>query len=128
MEKVQKLISLSLITTIPVSKDYKQYSSGRFSGVKPACDPASLERAAREAEMRARDKFCPECGAQVWPVDGINVGVDRYHQVRHTRQLGQCDPLCFRHAWSAMSVDWVLRRALPWSWDQRTGWDTENLC
>ena len=52
--------------------------------MKPACDPASLERAAREAEMRARDKFCPECGAQVWPVDGINVGVDRYHQVRHT--------------------------------------------
>ena len=50
--------------------------------MKAASDPASLARAAREAEMRARDKFCPECGVQVWPVDGINVGVDRYHQVR----------------------------------------------
>ena len=39
--------------------------------------------------MRARDKFCPECGAQVWPVDGINVGVDRYHQV--TCQLLVCN-------------------------------------
>jgi len=63
-----------------MEKDYKQYSSGRFSGVKPPSDQASLEREAREAEMRARDKFCPECEAQVWPVDGINVGVDRYHQ------------------------------------------------
>ena len=49
--------------------------------MKPPSDQASLEREAREAEMRTRDKFCPECGAQVWPVDGINVGVDRYHQV-----------------------------------------------
>ena len=51
--------------------------------MQPPSDQASLEREAREAEMRARDKFCPECGAQVWPVDGINVGVDRYHQVTH---------------------------------------------
>lgn len=70
------------MTIFPLTQDYKQYSSGRFSGVKPGSDPASLARAAREAEMRARDKFCPECGVQVWPVDGINVGVDRYHQVR----------------------------------------------
>ena len=37
--------------------------------MKPPSDQASLEREAREAEMRTRDKFCPECGAQVWPVD-----------------------------------------------------------
>ena len=61
-------------------KDYQQYSSGNFSGVKLEQDAASLERSLKEKEFRSRDKYCPECSAQVWPVDGISVGDDAYHQ------------------------------------------------
>ena len=72
----QTLLLLGLLPDpiFPLTQDYKQYSSGRFSGVKPGCDPASLARAAREAEMRARDKFCPECGVQA----GIIMGCENY--------------------------------------------------
>jgi len=61
-------------------KDYQQYSSGTFVGVKAKEDEASVARRKIEEEMRSKDRYCPECDAQVWPIDGIVVGEDSYHQ------------------------------------------------
>jgi len=64
-----------------MEKDYQQYSIQKFSGVKAEEDAASIARSLREKELRSKDKYCPECEGQVWPIDGINVGDNvSYHQ------------------------------------------------
>ena len=46
-------------------QDYAQYSSQQFGGVAVKEDAAAAQRARREAERRAQDRFCPECSVQV---------------------------------------------------------------
>ena len=46
-------------------QDYQQYSSGNFVGVKAKEDEASVARRKLEEEFRNKDRYCPECEAQV---------------------------------------------------------------
>ena len=46
-------------------QDYQQYSSGNFIGVKAKEDEASVARRKLEEEFRNKDRYCPECKAQV---------------------------------------------------------------
>ena len=46
-------------------QDYQQYSIQKFSGVKAEEDAASIARSLREKEFRSKDKYCPECEAEL---------------------------------------------------------------
>eukprot|EP00091_Calanus_sinicus_P003078 TRINITY_DN1322_c0_g1_i4.p1 TRINITY_DN1322_c0_g1~~TRINITY_DN1322_c0_g1_i4.p1 ORF type:complete len:217 (+),score=27.46 TRINITY_DN1322_c0_g1_i4:66-716(+) len=80
-EHMKKLYCHNCYKHVFMVKDYQQYSSEEFHGLEAEEDKAELARAERkEAERKKREKFCPNCKEQVWPIDSIQVLEDYYHQ------------------------------------------------